>query len=349
MEIVTNGKISRYQDCISSILCKDPTSTCYLLQCENCPGLDNFCEYLRNAFLDNDCLDAELSFSQWVSTDRCNLEKFSKPLDDFLDYFIIKLKNLIPHCFITLQQSGFIKNKKLTLEPTEVLVSCDFAENYAFIMQNAAQGFHWNNKQATIHPFVIYKNQGDKLQHYSYIIISDCLHHDAVAVYVFIEKLLQFLKTKIPDLSKVYYVTDGAVTHYKNKKNFMNITKHKEDFGVDCEWHFHATAHGKGPCDGLGGTIKRMASRASLTKEYDDTITNAEEFFKWAQTLETDMIFEFCSDAEYKLKQIQLETRLGNLKTIKGTRDFHAIIPSGEGKLKCKKYSNSEHYVTCKF
>ena len=27
---------------------------------------------------------------------------------------------------------------------------------------------------------------------------------------------------------------------------------------------FFATAHGKGPCDGLSGTIKRLARRASL-------------------------------------------------------------------------------------
>ena len=129
----------------------------------------------------------------------------------------------------------------------------------------------------------------------------------------------------------------------------MNISKHKEDFGVDCEWHFHATAHGKGLCDGVGGTVKRMASRASLTKEYDGDITNAEELFIWTKTLKTDMVFEFCSEAEYKLKLIKLNSRLENIKTIKGTRDFHAIIPSIEGNLKGKKYSNSEDYIICKF
>ncbi len=29
-------------------------------------------------------------------------------------------------------------------------------------------------------------------------------------------------------------------------------------------WHFFATSHGKGVCDGIGGTIKRLAARASL-------------------------------------------------------------------------------------
>ena len=31
-----------------------------------------------------------------------------------------------------------------------------FAENYSFIVQDAVQGHHWNNSQATLHPFAVY-------------------------------------------------------------------------------------------------------------------------------------------------------------------------------------------------
>ncbi len=52
----------------------------------------------------------------------------------------------------------------------------------------------------------------------------------------------------------------------------MNLCSHEEDFGVAAEWHFSATAHGKGVCDGLGGTVKRLAARASLQRsDYDTT------------------------------------------------------------------------------
>jgi hypothetical protein len=37
-----------------------------------------------------------------------------------------------------------------------VIVLCDFAENYAFILQDKAQVFNWNNDQASLHPFEIY-------------------------------------------------------------------------------------------------------------------------------------------------------------------------------------------------
>ena len=65
------------------------------------------------------------------------------------------------------------------------MVTADFSENYSFVLQDAAQGFHWNNSQATLHPFVAYFLDSGEVRHLSYVIISDCLHHDTVAVYLF--------------------------------------------------------------------------------------------------------------------------------------------------------------------
>ena len=43
-----------------------------------------------------------------------------------------------------------------------------------------------------------------------------------------------------------YFVMD-------NCKNFNNLHHHMENFvGISAEWHFFATSHGKGPCDGVG-------------------------------------------------------------------------------------------------
>ena len=52
----------------------------------------------------------------------------------------------------------------------------------------------------------------------------------------------------------------------------MNLSHREEDFGVCAEWHFSATSHGKGTCDGLGGTVKCLAARASLQRLYDQEI-----------------------------------------------------------------------------
>jgi len=78
--------------------------------------------------------------------------------------FCEKLEVLCPHAFIAAQQASFYRDYKSTLASREMLVTVDFSENYSFVLQDAAQGYHWNNSQATIHPFVAYyKDENEKL------------------------------------------------------------------------------------------------------------------------------------------------------------------------------------------
>ena len=75
--------------------------------------------------------------------------------DEFVELFSEKLEALCPHFFIATEQSKFFSECKSALKPGEIAVSADFSENFAFVLQDAAQGFHWNNAQATIHPSVV--------------------------------------------------------------------------------------------------------------------------------------------------------------------------------------------------
>ena len=150
------------------------------------------------------------------------------------------------------------------MKPREFLVTADFAENYAFVVQEAAQAFHYNNNQATLFPLVIDYKEGGELEYCSFVGISDCLKHDTIAVFMFQEVLIKYLKNKFTQVTKIYYFSDEAAQQFKNKKAFANLCCHRVDFAVYAEWYFFATAHSKGPCDGFEGTIKRLARRASL-------------------------------------------------------------------------------------
>ena len=129
-----------------------------------------------------------------------------------------------------------IKRKLETMDNLQIgefLVLLDFAENYAFVLQDAAQGFLWNNAQATIHPFVCYYRSDDTLKHISYVVISDCMKHDTVSVHLFQRNLVRFLKDRFDATpSKMIYFSDGAASQYKNRKNFSNLCHRVEDFEV---------------------------------------------------------------------------------------------------------------------
>lgn len=230
----------------------------------------------------------------------------------------------------------------------EAIMVCDFAENYSFVIQDEAQGFHWNNSMATVHPSVVYyknKNQSDGkefLDYKSFVFVSDSLTHNTVLVHVFQKKLLEFLKHNlVPDLKKNYYFSDGSAAQYKNRKNFSNLCHHLEDFdGIDAEWHFYATSHGKGVCDGIGGTVKRLAAKASLQNPISNQILTPFQLFEWGKENIPSITFFYVTQQEHIEEEKILTKRFNEAIAVTGTQKYHAFIPLSKEKLQAKVVSN---------
>ena len=70
----------------------------------------------------------------------------------------------------------------------------------------------------------------------------------------------------MPNIVKLHYLSDGYGGQYKNYKHFLNLCLGFTDFGLKTEWFFFATSHGKSPCDGIGGTVKRTTARSPNPK-----------------------------------------------------------------------------------
>jgi len=221
-----------------------------------------------------------------VSTDRSNLEDREDFSDDFINLLCNMLQKLTKHHFIAKSQNQYLRELKASLKPNECIIILDFAENFSFIVQDAAQSFHWNNAQSTLHPFVVYyidQNNSD-LRHKAFACISDHMTHDTVAVFTFLQKLINdYIKPLNQNIDKINYFSDGSCAQYKNYKSFANLVHHKQDFGFTAEWNFYATSHGKNSCDGVGGTVKHLATRASLQRPLDDQILTPHQLFQFAR------------------------------------------------------------------
>ena len=70
----------------------------------------------------------------------------------------------------------------------------------------------------------------------------------------------------------------GVLDNTKIGKNF-NLCQQKSDFGLYVTWVFFATSHGKQPCGGIGGTVKRLVSNASLKRDLKDQILSPSDIF----------------------------------------------------------------------
>lgn len=254
----------------------------------------------------------------------------------------MKLYEINPHAFIAAQQSKFLSHSKETLKANEFIILLDFSENYSFVVQDEVQGWHWANAQCTIHPFVIYyKDDENVLQHRSIVMIAESLKHDFAAVNLFQEKLFQFLQNRYSSIKKLMFFSDGAGSQYKNKHNFFYLCQLKKLYGFAAEWHFFATSHGKGPCDGIGGTLKRLATKASLQRTHENHILSAKGLYEWARKNISVMHYEFCSISDYNCKYLSLEKKKAKLRAVEGTQSFHSFIPLNENLIKVKRYSFS--------
>ena len=104
---------------------------------------------------------------------------------------------------------------------------------------------------------------------------------------------------------------------------------------------YFATSHGKGACDGVGSTLKRLAARASLQRPYEDQIMTPYQLFEWASKSVPGVIFCYCSMEEYEEQKLYLEERFQKTKTIPGTRKYHSFIPLSKETLIVREYSKS--------
>lgn len=132
------------------------------------------------------------------------------------------------------------------------------------------------------------------------------------------------------------YFSDGASSQYKNKKNFTNICHHKPDFGLDADWNFFASSHGKNACDGIGGTTKRAVTKASLQRPYSDQIVTAEEIYKFCVENVSGILFIYVPSEEVHSNSMKLQVRFDSCKQIPQTRSFHCCASnSNKNQMLC--------------
>ena len=87
---------------------------------------------------------------------------------------------------------------------------------------------------------------------------------------------------------------------------------------------FFATSHGKGAGDGLGGTCKRAATKASLQGQ---VIQTPLDFFNWCNSNLKGVKCIYVSKEEIELNDTFLQPRFKFGKRIKGTHKFHSFTP----------------------
>ena len=356
-----------YHELIDLIVCDRQSNMCMVHRCQKCPGISNVKDLLTSIFFEGekhcsvDDSDEEsdverenigdmeecITYKQWTTADRAELISVTATVEGFIEVLCEKLDAITAHSYIAKSQANYLKELKDNLEHTEVIVLGDFAENYKFLIQDEIQSYHWNQKQCTLHPIVVYHrcSNSSVLVSDSICFISDDLDHDVTMVYQIMSCTVDYIKRNISDTIKsIHYFSDGCAGQYKNCKNFLNLCHHQNDFGMDCKWNFFATSHGKSPCDGIGGTVKRIVAKASLQRHKENQILTAREMFDFCKEEIIGIQFQFIGRAEVDQKREELKERFSFSRTVPGTRSYHQFVPLRINEIGAKRLSEDANY-----
>lgn len=255
------------------------------------------------------------------------LVKVEVPVDEFKESFKIQVGKFREHAYRVTTQYSEVKRLKDHMEEDEATLQMDFAQNYTCGHTEEIQSAYFAKEQVTLHPMVLHYKEGNELRHKSFVAVSDERAHNSFAVFAFIKTIIPRIKEMLPNLCKIHYLTDSPTSQYRNKKIMNLIARHETIFEMKATWTYFESGHGKGPCDGVGGTLKRLAD--DVSKMGTASIIDAETFFSWAQSLETLMDIYWVSKAE--IDEAKLEIESWTMIVVPECMKLHAVVVRNEG------------------
>ena len=120
---------------------------------------------------------------------------------------------------------------------------------------------------------------------------------------------------------------------------------HKSDFKVDAEWNFFATSHGKSACDGIGGTVKRLASCESLRRPTEDQILTPEDLqaYNWSSRALKDITTLWLPSTGLNDVMALLENRFERAIPIPRMQEWHRFVPLDNQRIQVSTFSGCDH------
>lgn len=209
----------------------------------------------------------------------------------------------------------------------------DFTENYACKSIEEIQSAYWNQCAVTLHPVVIYfKSITSDLKHNSILKVSDEKGHNSNAVLTFLYKIVPDIKKCLSNVRKVHYFMDSPTSKYRDKTIFHVVAYHKEINDCKATWNYFEVGHGKGPCDGLGGTTKGWLMMQ--LKQKRQPFKMEKSFFSGnsLQVVQSkDAHFMFVPT--FNCQQMSCSLNMYDIRSIKGTMKLHAMVGQGNNTI----------------
>ena len=330
---------------LAQCACNLESQECMIGDCEACCDgkllAENFTNKIPPAILKD-----QIKYHKWTSGARVEKEQITSSVEEACKTLAGDLTAFRWHSFVKTHQENSYKLDKSVAQAPDSKVLClqmDFSENFSIQQQNEIQSAHWHHDQLTVYTIMMWHRQS-KLP---WVIISDNLSHDKFAVTAFLKVILDEIKSSesFKEVQEVRVWTDGPSSQYKNRYIFYLLQQIRPLLEpITLVWNFFATSHGKGPCDGLGGTVKRIVQRKIRTGA---EVRSAQDF---CQAVNANIkVSEISSEETHQIcSTLGIEPKWNRLMPISGTMNAHFVKSIGEMEILLKYFTSAEDDIQIK-
>ena len=233
---------------------------------------------------DND-QDATVAFCEWA----CEDTKLKKMLfKESIDRAIQKLKStmttLKDHIYVKRVQFNYYNNIKNKLGKSALLLHGDYSESYEKKQQHEIQSAYFGDTTFSIFTACCYlRDSEDNLVSESITVTSELPDHSRAAVITCVSKVIENVRENhqhLPLRINVYVCSDGCAAQFRSRYAFTLMST--LDTPLNLTLCCNERHHGKGPMDGIGGTLKNSIYWDVISRKC--VIDTPKQFAKYAES-----------------------------------------------------------------
>ena len=199
----------------------------------------------------------EVTYRKWSRIEK-KVQKITVTEDrsDCVGNWKESVKSLKQHIFRKRSQATSLIEVKSNLQEDHLLMQVDYSESYKNAEQNQIQSAYFGHSCFSIFTACCYyRTEEGELMTYPVKTTSESSYHSRIPAFSGVNKILKVMEEKINPIKKVFAWSDGMGVQFCSRFVFMLLST--IDQAIDVKWHYNEVHHGKGPMDGVGGTIKK--------------------------------------------------------------------------------------------
>ena len=159
------------------------------------------------------------------------MRKIESSISELINKFNLALAKFQKHQYTTYHQFNIVDLIRKNISDAEAYIVLDFSQNYICKYHEEIQAIHFgaSKKQISLQTGVAYFND----EHFSFTSLSDCLCHEAPAVWALLIPVLKEVFRNRPNIKTIHFQSDGTTAQYKNKNNFYLLTLYSKKFRLN--------------------------------------------------------------------------------------------------------------------